>query len=137
MPKADLTKRRAFAEAYAQSGNATQAALLAGVPQGSAHSMGYRWLRNSDVVALVRQALDDRLKSLGPPAIQTIHNILLSDQVAPQTRLQAARDVLDRLGWVPPKRGEITSGRAEEQLEHLTREELERIVAREYREEEI
>lgn len=132
MPKVDQDKRLAFAAAFAECGNATQAALTAGVPRGSAHSMGYKWLRNSDVVALVREAMDDRLKALGPTAIQTIQDILLSDRVSPQTRLQAARDVLDRLGWVPPKRGDIVEPPADRPLEKLTLDELEQLAARAY-----
>ena len=65
MAKPDLEKRAAFACAYAELGNATQAALSAGVPLSSAHSMGYRWLRADRGVAM-----------------------------------------LDRLGWVPPRRAE-------------------------------
>ena len=47
MARADWVKRRAFAQAYAAGGNATQSALQAGVPKSSAHSMGYRWLNTS------------------------------------------------------------------------------------------
>lgn len=99
MAKPDLAKRQAFACAYAEIGNATQAALRAGVPQSSAHSMGYRWLRYDRVVGMVKEAMDKRLKALGPVALDVVRDILLSDRVAPQTRLQAARDVLDRIGW--------------------------------------
>lgn len=134
MPKVNQDKRLAFASAYAECGNATQAALTAGVPRGSAHSMGYKWLRNSDVLALVREAMDDRLKALGPTAIQTIQDILLSDRVAPQTRLQAARDVLDRLGWVPPKRADIVVPPVARPLEKLTLDELEHLAAHAYQE---
>jgi phage terminase small subunit len=58
MAKPDLAKRQAFACAYAELGNATQAALRAGVPQSSAHSMGYRWLRDDRVVGMVKEAMD-------------------------------------------------------------------------------
>ena len=106
MAKPDFQKRAAFACAYAELGNATQAALSAGVPQSSAHSMGYRWLRDDRVVIMIREAMDDRLKALGPLAIKVVKDIMLSEHASPQTRLQAARDVLDRLGWVPPRRAE-------------------------------
>ncbi len=128
MPKLDIKKRSTFAIAFAEHGNATKAALQAGVPQSSAHSMGYRWLRDERVVALIREAMDDRLKALGPVALEVVRDILLSDQVAPQTRLQAARDVLDRLGWVPPRRAEIEPD-APCALEEMSLNELEELAS--------
>ena len=70
MAQADWQKRQQFAVSYAELGNATQAALQAGVPKPSAHSMGYRWLRDPAVVDLVRDAMNERLKALGPLAIR-------------------------------------------------------------------
>ena len=128
MAKVDLAKRTAFATAFAELGNATQAALQAGVPQSSAHSMGYKWLRDDRVVALVREAMDDRLKALGPLAIRVVKDIMLSEHASPQTRLQAARDVLDRLGWVPPKRAEMAAD-APSEIEEMSLQELQEIVS--------
>ena len=128
MAKPDLAKRQAFAVAYAELGNATQAALHAGVPQSSAHSMGYRWLRDDRVVAMIREAMDDRLKALGPLAIKVVKDIMLSEHASPQTRLQAARDVLDRLGWVPPRRAEIVPDGPPE-VEEMSLAELEEFVS--------
>lgn len=127
MARADWAKREAFAQAYAEHGNASRAARQAGVPEQSAHSMGYRWLRDQRVVELVRDAMNDRLKALGPMAIGVVRDIMLSDQVSPQTRLHAARDILDRLGWVPPRRV-ILEERAEKSIEEMTRAELEYLV---------
>lgn len=129
MARPDLEKRRAFACAYAELGNAAQAALRAGVPQSSAHSMGYRWLRDERVVAMVREQIDQRLKSLGPIAVQVIEDIMLSQTAAPQTRLQAARDVLDRLGWVPPKRADLVDDAFDQDITRLSVTDLERIAA--------
>lgn len=124
----DLEKRSAFASAYAECGNATKAALIAGVPKSSAHSMGYRWLRNDQVIGLVREAMNDRMRELGPLAVNVIKEVLLSEQAAPQTRLQAARDILDRLGWVPPRRAELARDCVPE-LDRMTIAELEAIVS--------
>ncbi|MCA0857824.1 terminase small subunit [Phaeobacter italicus] len=129
MAKPDWEKRARFAEAYADSGNATQAALSAGVPQSSAHSMGYRWLRDPQVTEMIRNAMNDRLKALGPQAVGVIEELLLSENVSPQLRLQAARDVLDRLGWVPPKRPDPISEPAERELTELSRYELETLAS--------
>lgn len=128
MAKVDWAKREAFAQAYAEHGNASRAARQAGVPEQSAHSMGYKWLRDQRVVELVRDAMNDRLKALGPVAIGVVRDIMLSDQVSAQTRLHAARDILDRLGWVPPRRV-IHEDRTEKSVEEMTRAELEYLVA--------
>ena len=128
MAKADWAKRAAFAEAYAELGNATQSALKAGVPQSSAHSMGYRWLRDPQVTDMIRNAMNDRLKALGPAAIQVIHDVLTSDLASPQLRLKAAKDVLDRLGWVPPKRLDAQPQETSKELEEYSLEELETML---------
>lgn len=128
MAKADWIKREALAQAYAEHGNASRAARQAGVPDQSAHSMGYKWLRDQRVVEMVRDAMNDRLKALGPLAIGVVRDIMLSEQVSAQTRLHAARDVLDRLGWVPPRRV-IHEERTEKSVEEMTRAELEYLVA--------
>ena len=129
MAQADWVKRRAFAQAYAVGGNATQSALQAGVPKPSAHSMGYRWLRDPEVVALIREELNAEVRSLGPLAVSVLRELLLCDRTPASTRLQAARDVLDRLGWVPPKRQEMVDEGAGRALVEMSIEELEVFVS--------
>lgn len=128
MARLDVAKRLEFANAYAELGNATQAAIRAGVPQSSAHSMGYRWLRDERVASMVRDAIDDRLKTLGPLAVGVLEELMVSNHVSPQTRLQAARDVLDRLGWVPPRRAERLPDEPEA-LEEMSLAQLHRLVS--------
>ena len=45
------TKRRDFVRHFAMYGNATAAARAVGIPESSAHSVGYKWLRNEKVTA--------------------------------------------------------------------------------------
>ena len=52
-------KQRVFAEHYAQSGNATQAAIAAGYSPRSAYSQGSRMLKNDEVAAFLRQLQAD------------------------------------------------------------------------------
>jgi hypothetical protein len=78
---------------------------------------------------MIRDEMNDRLKALGPTAIGVVQQVLLSDHAPPQVRLQAARDVLDRLGWVPPKRPEPVAPSAPKALEELSRAELESMVS--------
>jgi phage terminase small subunit len=129
VPTADISKRRAFAQHYAVHGNASAAARAAGVPESSAHSMGYKWLRNNEVTRFIREEIDSQLRELGPVAIGVLKG-LMADETAPaSTRLGAARDVMDRLGWVPPKRSEIKFDAGERTADDLTTAELEQIIA--------
>lgn len=129
MAKADWAKRQAFADAYARCGNATRPARSAGVPASSAHSMGYKWLRDVAVTEMVRAALNDQLKSLGPCAVAVIKDLMLSGSTPASVRLQAARDILDRLGWVPPKRPDPVQEPKERDLVELSRYELETLAS--------
>lgn len=129
MPVADENKRRAFARHFALHGNATAAAKAAGVPTSSAHSVGYKWLRHAAVVSLIREELDALMRELSPIAISVLRRIMEDEKVSSATRLAAARDVMDRLGWVPPKRSELKVELRNKPLTEMTREELERIAA--------
>ncbi|TLP66942.1 hypothetical protein FEE96_06200 [Parasedimentitalea maritima] len=129
MAKADYAKRHAFATAYAELGNASKAARFAGVPSTSAHSMGYKWLRDPHVASMIKEALDERLKSLSPTALQVIEQLMVCEMTPPHTRLQAARDVLDRLGWIPPKRQDAVMPTEQKDITELTRAELEALAS--------
>ncbi|WP_133485151.1 terminase small subunit [Aliiroseovarius marinus] len=129
MAKADWSKRQAFAEAYVRCGNASQAARVAGVPAASAHSMGYKWLRDVAVADLIRTAMNDQLKTLGPAAVNVVREVMLSESSPANVRLQAARDILDRLGWVAPKRPEAVQGPQRRELVELSRYELETLAS--------
>jgi phage terminase small subunit len=129
MPRIDHEKRARFAKVYAATGNAARAARVAGVPAGSARAVGYQWLRNGDVLELVRQEVDATLRDMAPAALRAI-KWLIEDPATPhQTRLAAARDVLDRLGHNPPKRAELAILPSEKSLCELTIEELRQIAA--------
>jgi hypothetical protein len=131
MPGPDNEKRQTFATAYVQSGNATQAAIAAGVPAGSAATMGSRWLRNPAITALIREAMDVQLKHLAPVALSVIREMIEDPGTPPAIRLSACKDVLDRSNYVPPKRVEAKVEIERAPIELLTREELEALVARE------
>lgn len=123
-------KRQAFAEANVRCGNAAEAARSAGVPASSAHSMGYKWLRDAGVTEMVRVALNDQLKSLGLSAVSVIKDLMMSESAPASVRLQAARDILGRLGWVPPKRPDPVQETKERDLVALSRYELETLALR-------
>ncbi|HAC19021.1 MAG TPA: hypothetical protein DDZ73_08825 [Gammaproteobacteria bacterium] len=52
----DVAKRQAFVRHYVVSGNATRAAIAVGCSPKLASVTASRWLRNGDVLALLRKA---------------------------------------------------------------------------------
>lgn len=124
MASADWEKRQAFAKEYAISGNGTQSAISAGVPASSAHAVAYKWLRNPDIIVLIRKEIDSRMRGLAPVAVEVIHAIMIDPKTPANTRLNAARDILDRLGWVSPKKSSISIRDETNDLTKLTIEEL-------------
>ena len=124
MASADWAKRQAFAKEYAVSGNGTHAAIAAGVPASSAHAVAYKWLRNPEIIVLIRKEIDSRMRGLAPVAIEVIQAIMIDPKTPANTRLNAARDILDRLGWVPPKKSSISIRDETNDLTKLTIEEL-------------
>jgi len=129
MPRIDHEKRAQFAKVYAATGNAARAARVAGVPARSARAVGYQWLRNGDVLELVRQEVDATLRDMAPAALRAIKCLIDDPKTPHQTRLAAARDVLDRLGHIPPKRSDLATLPTQKSLAELTMEELEQIAA--------
>lgn len=128
MPALDLLKRQTFAQSYVSTGNATQAAIAAGCAPRSAHVTAHRWLRNPAVLALLRDEIDLYLRDLAPTALKALRHLVECPETPPQIRLAAARDILDRVGFVAPKRSELAVTVAEKPIEQLSRAELERIA---------
>ena len=129
MPTLDPVKRKAFAQLYVSTGNATKAAIGAGYPAGSAAVTAHRWLRNPAVLALLRDEIDLYLRNLAPTALKALRHLVECPDTPPQTRLAAARDILDRVGFVAPKRSELVATLTEKSVHQLSRAELERIAA--------
>lgn len=130
MPACDWEKRAKFAKEYALSNNATDAAKKAGVPATSAHSVAYKWLRNPEIIAMVKEEIDVAMRALGPSAVSVIRDLMLDPDAPPRTRLAAAKDVMDRLGWVPPKRADISISSPQKALTQMSRDELEALAAK-------
>lgn len=132
MPKIDLRKRELFAKEYAQSGNATAAAKAAGVPESSAHSMGYKWSRDPRVRELIHDVMNEQLIKIGPLAIGCIQDILQDRQVPAGVRLSAAKTVVGFLGNADTSSDGVRVVTSDEQIQQLTRLELEAYVRNEF-----
>ena len=94
-----------IAEFIDNGGNATQAAKAAGVSDVSASTVGYR-LKNR-LTKEIDKAQREALKGYAPKAITQIQN-LAENAVSENVRLSANRDLLDRAGYKPVERSEVT-----------------------------
>ena len=121
-------KRQLFAREFVACGNATKAARRAGVSAGSAHTMGHRWKNDPNVIAMIQEEVATALKELAPMALSAVRHLIASPETPPSVRLAAARDVLDRIGHVPPKRSEVSVKTDNTDISKLSRAELERIA---------
>ena len=107
-----------IAEFIDNGGNATQAAKTVGVSDGSASTVGYRMKNRliNDIEAEQKEALKG-YASKALHQIQTLAETAVSENV----RLKANSDLLDRAGWKPVVKSEITEV---SDLQNMTTEEL-------------
>ena len=107
------------AEFVKNGGNATQAALSVGVSEASARTIGYRLKMRltADIDAEQREAL----KGYSSKALNQIQE-LAESAVSEKVKLDANKDLLDRAGWKPVDKSEVTEVN---QWETASREELE------------
>ena len=52
--------------------------------------------------------IDLYLRDLIPRALNALRQLVESKETPPATRLAAVKDILDRVGFVPPKRPEVS-----------------------------
>ena len=107
-----------IAEFINNGGNATQAAKTVGVADGRASTVGYRMKNRliNDIEAEQKEALKGYV-SKALHQIQTLAETAVSENV----RLKANSDLLDRAGWKPVEKSEITEV---SDLQNMTTEEL-------------
>ena len=99
-------------------GNATQAAKTVGVSDGSASTVGYR-MKNR-LINDIEAAQKEALKGYASKALHQIQT-LAETAVSENVRLKANSDLLDRAGWKPVEKSEITEV---SDLQNMTTEEL-------------
>jgi len=109
-PKRQLTakQQRFVKELLANGGNQTEAAEKAGYASNSAATVGSNLVRNPMVQqAIVRETLTAIGLSAVPALAQVIR--LVDHARSDYVKLEAARDLLDRAGYLPPERREAGS----------------------------
>ena len=99
-------------------GNATQAAKAVGVSDVSASTVGYRMKHR--LMSQIETAQKEALKGYASKALHQIQT-LAETAVSENVKLNANRDLLDRAGWKPVEKSEITEV---SDLQNMTDEEL-------------
>ena len=107
-----------IAEFIDNGGNATQAAKAVGVSDGSSSTVGYR-MKNR-LINNIEAAQKEALKGYASKALHQIQT-LAETAVSENVKLNANRDLLDRAGWKPVERSEVTEVT---DLQNMTIEEL-------------
>ena len=108
-----------FVREYVNNGgNATQAAIAVGVSQASASTVGYRL--KSRLTKEIDTEQKAQLQGYAPKAISQIQN-LAENAESENVKLKANADLLDRAGWKPVDKQEITETSA---IEDMSDEEL-------------
>jgi phage terminase small subunit len=101
-------QQRAFASSYVLgeagvAGNGSASAIAAGYAEKSARQEGYRLLRHQGVRAeidrLTREALGDHAVA----AVSLLGKVIHDDEAPLKVRVDAAKTILDRAGYIAPK----------------------------------
>jgi phage terminase small subunit len=108
-----------FVREYVNNGgNATQAAIAVGVSQSSASTVGYRL--KSRLTKEIDTEQKAQLQGYAPKTISQIQS-LAEKAESENVRLKANADLLDRAGWKPIDKQEITG---KNEIEDMSDEEL-------------
>jgi phage terminase small subunit len=108
-----------FVREYVRNGgNATQAALTCGVSDTSASTIGYRLKNRLGVEIDAEQR--EILRGYAPKAFEQMRN-LAENAESENVRLKANSDLLDRAGYRPIDKSEITQMN---EFENMTTEEM-------------
>ena len=73
--------------------------------------------------AHLRQLMGDKLAAMAPAAISVLSGLMNDEDASPKIRLDAAKTILGRAGFVPPKASDAPTV-GEKSLHEMTRDEL-------------
>lgn len=109
--------RRFVIEYFNCGGNQTQAAINAGYSPRSAYMIGSRLMKNDKVKKIMEEYKADiygnlrtRMAAGAVKAYDTILSIATNPHADDRDRLAAAKDVMDRAGYKPVDKTEVSGG---------------------------
>jgi hypothetical protein len=113
-------KQERFAIEYAKCGNGTQAAKRAGYSEHTARSQASSLLAKSDIRKRVQEAkeelaaeLRNEMRQEAVAAFQVLRNIMNNDEARDSDRIKCAVDLLDRAGYLPEKKIEVSANKTD------------------------
>ncbi|WOI91339.1 terminase small subunit [Streptococcus intermedius] len=134
-----LTKlQKKFAEGIALGMKQGQAARYAGYSEKSADTQAYNNMKNVEILELVDELLNTeksllkrRFSGLASIAVDKTLDILRDEDAPAQSRLNAAKMILDYAGMEEPKRVNVTADVTTQSnpLEGLTTDELRKLIS--------
>ncbi len=128
-------QQQAFVTAFTSDpgaiGNASEAARRAGYSEKSARDIGRQLLAKPHVRAAVEEANRDQISgALASKAVAVLEGIIDDETAAPKLRLDAAKTILDRAGYIAPKAPESPKPESEvDALDAMNLEQLKKFVA--------
>lgn len=100
----DLTDKEANFVRHISEGIAPpDAARLAGFAEASRNGTAYSLLRAPRVLAAIHTEVRRKLVAVAPIALAVIERLVKDDTTPPKIRLDAARTLLDRAGFIAPR----------------------------------
>lgn len=96
-------QQKVFIARYLETGDAVQASLDASYSSSNPGANAWRLLRLPNVSRAVALQARQRFAGLAPVALHVIEMIMLDTAVAARVRLEAAKTLLDRAGYIAPK----------------------------------
>jgi len=129
-------KQVAFAREYIIDYNATQAAKRSGYSEKTAYAQGSKLLKKAEIKEALAKNLKEqeellrqRFSTDAIEARKIMFNIMKDNDSPPAVRLSAAKDFLDRAGFKPTDKQELSGGfNVNNPYEGLTTEELKKIA---------
>lgn len=128
VPGIDLShlteKQRTYVDLVATGVERHRAAALAGYAAGSNALVSFE--TNSKIQSAIAALTAARLQSAAPAALALIEKFVRDDAMAPKIRLDAAKDLLNRAGYLPPRQADATAnGKSQNEM---TSEELRAMI---------
>lgn len=117
-------QQRFVAEFVANGGNGKQACVSAGYAAKSAHQEAYRLLRKPHVLDAVRKEQARVLGTMSAKALHVLDQLLGDTEISPAVRLDAAKTVLDRAGYVSARTPAHAIAGDEKPLNEMSTDEL-------------
>jgi phage terminase small subunit len=108
-------KQEAFVLEYVKDHNATQAAIRAGYSNRGASEIGYQLLQKTSVLEAIKSLQDEIDQQLRMQFVQdairareVLRGILDNPNSTDRDKITAARDLLDRAGFKPVEKKELS-----------------------------